>query len=103
MKENGKENGEKTGFSSLNGIDRSKRIPRYYFFDFHAVLLQILEYLQKILYIKFLFPAKKTLLIKMGISLTFLEYFLPTLCNTSTVFYFCAFISLVEITTGFHG
>ena len=39
----------------------------------------------------------------MGISLTFLGYFLPTLCNTSTVFYFCAFISLVEITTGFHG
>merc|ERR1711974_290496 len=28
VKENGKENGEKTGFSSLNGIDRSKRIPR---------------------------------------------------------------------------
>ena len=29
VKENGKENGEKAGFSSLNGIDRSKRIPRY--------------------------------------------------------------------------
>lgn len=28
VKENGKENGEKGGFSSLNGIDRSKRIPR---------------------------------------------------------------------------
>lgn len=28
VKENGKEAGEKGGFSSLNGIDRSKRIPR---------------------------------------------------------------------------
>jgi len=28
VKENGKEGGEKNGFSSLNGIDRSKRIPR---------------------------------------------------------------------------
>jgi len=28
VKENGKEHGEKNGFSSLNGVDRSKRIPR---------------------------------------------------------------------------
>merc|ERR1712183_991865 len=28
VKENGKENGEKTGLRRLNGIDRSKRIPR---------------------------------------------------------------------------
>ena len=85
------------------GLTGRKGSPGIIICDFRAVLLQILEYLQKILYIKFLFPAKKTLLIKMGISLTFLGYFLPTLCNTSTVFYFCAFISLVEITTGFHG
>ena len=45
VKENGKENGEKTGFSSLNGIDRSKRIPRWSRNDHHLVLnkFQILD------------------------------------------------------------
>ena len=99
----GKKMGRRPASAVSMGLTGRKGSPGIIICDFRAVLLQILEYLQKILYIKFLFPAKKTLLIIMGISLTFLEYFLLTLCNTSTVFYFCAFISLVEITTGFHG
>ena len=91
VKENGKENGEKTGFSSLNGIDRSKRIPRWNRSDHHLVLNKS----------KFLIPARKTLL-KKGTSITFLEYYLIDwvlsywLCR---VFYFC----LSRLSWRFHG
>ena len=103
MKENGKENGEKTGFSSLNGIDRSKRIPRYYYLWFSCCALANIRIFAENIVHQILISSKEDLVDNNGFQPHVSWYVLPTLCNTSTVFYFCASISLVEITTGFHG